>query len=242
MQWKISPVLGGEFGMVRDDIKFVGGNPSATAMVPSLLFLLEHEDRQVVIDTSFRDPRDAEYMGLVIKREGTIEARIRAAGIIPEKVEVLLLTHTHWDHADNCDVFTDALVYCQQKDYDYAIENPDYSQRLKKTLAGLGRRLVLLQGTADILPGIQAVFIGGHTPGSQMFVIDSSVGKAIITGDDVMTFANVENNIPVGLCVNPPACLQALEYIRQNRGALLFPSHDYRTLDYLQNPEHCRYL
>jgi glyoxylase-like metal-dependent hydrolase (beta-lactamase superfamily II) len=242
MNWKISPVLGGEFGMVRDDIKFSGGDPGITGMVPSLLFLLENEGRQIVIDTSFGNPEDVNAMGLVVKREGIFEDRIRKAGIIPDKVEALLLTHTHWDHADNCACFKNAKIYCQQKDYDYAFAGDSgYTPKLQETFRRAEKQLVLLSGDVDIMPGIRAIFIGGHTPGSQMFEVDTENGRVIITGDDIMTFANVEKNIPIGICVNPKGCRRALEYVRQKKAAFLLPSHDYRTLDYLENPASCGY-
>ena len=55
--WKITPVLTGSFGMVRDDIKYEGGDPEISGYVPSVLFLLESGGEQVIVDTGFGDAK-----------------------------------------------------------------------------------------------------------------------------------------------------------------------------------------
>ena len=51
--WTVTPVMTGRFGMVRDDIKYQGGDPYICGYVPSVLFLLESGEQQVIVDTGF---------------------------------------------------------------------------------------------------------------------------------------------------------------------------------------------
>lgn len=242
MRWIIRPLLGGEFGMIRDDIKFQGGDPSVQGMVPSLLFLLQDEHgSQAVVDTSFRDVEEVRAMGLVAKRERPLRELLARAGVRPQKVEALLLTHTHWDHAGNCGLFPNARIYCQERDWEYAFRPENgYTQNLRDSLWRIQDRVVPLNGDSKILPGIRAICFGGHTPGSQAFFVDTDQGPTLVCGDDIMTFRNVEDHIPVGLCVRPEGCRQALEYARNGRLAYLLPSHDYRSLEYTADMERCR--
>ena len=46
---------------------------------------------------------------------------LRDAGVDPRDVEFVVLTHLHWDHAGNCDLFPDARVLVQRDELRYAI-------------------------------------------------------------------------------------------------------------------------
>ncbi len=243
MRWTIQSVLAGEFGMVRDDIKFQGGDPAITGMVPSILYLLRGENgKQVVVDTGYRSTDEVTAMGMVAKRAAAYSQILAEADIEAARIEALLLTHTHWDHADNCDAFPNATVYCQQKDWDYAFsKEAEYSQELCATLSNARNRVQLFTGDVEVCQGITARWFGGHTWGSQSFEIDTLEGKALICGDDIMTFRNVEEQIPVGLCIDPQGCERALDFLKAREDIrYLLPSHDYRTLQYNQDKDCCR--
>ena len=243
MRWAIIPVLAGEFGMVRDDIKFQGGDPKIMGMVPSILYLLQGEDgTKVIVDTGFGALEDVQAMGLVAKREIPFLSLLSESGIVPEEADALLLTHTHWDHAENCGIFSKAQVFCQQQDWDYAFSKAaEYTEKLRDALRTISLRTSLLQGDTSVYPGIRALCFGGHIPGSQCFEVETTEGTVFLCGDDIMTFRNVEEGIPVGLCVDTHSCQRAIRYVREHENVhYLLPSHDYRTLLYVHDKESCR--
>lgn len=241
MEYRVKPVLGGSFGMVRDDIRFRGGDPSVAAMVPSLLFLLEAGGRQLVVDTAFGELAEVEEMGLVAQREKPYAAILAAAGILPERVEALILTHTHWDHAANLARFPNAKIYCQAKEWAYAFsEEAAYQPALLEAFRQNEGRFVFLQGDAAPWPGIRLLASGGHTPGSQMVAVATQGGVAIISGDEVMAYRNADEMCPVGLCSDAAAIEKALRRATRCPDDFLLPSHDYGTLCFNNNPESCR--
>ena len=54
---------------------------------------------------------------------------LRAAGVDPEDVELVILTHLHWDHAGNCDLFPDAEIVVQQSELRYAVSPGRFFRR-----------------------------------------------------------------------------------------------------------------
>ena len=91
----------------------------------------------------------------------------------------------------------------------------------------------LIQGESaqEISPGIYIQYIGGHTYGSQMVIVNMEEGYGVITGDVVMTEKNLQEEIPVGLCVNGKECETVFEKIRAWKPVMIYPSHDFKIFD-----------
>ena len=65
---------------------------------------------------------------------------------------------------------------------------------------------------------------------SQVISVETEKGKAILTGDVVFLYENIEKNIPVGLSYNLIECLDAMERIRKEADIIL-PGHDPKILE-----------
>lgn len=217
----------GEFGMVRDDIKYVSGDPTKKSMVPSIVFALKSEFGTVLVDTSFGNPEHcAQIMNLDVKRNYSYLDILSKHGVHPERVRAIILTHLDWDHADNLILFPSSVIYCQRKEMEnFSCIDPLYCENIKKCR----ERMLLLDGDLEILPGISVHLAGGHTKGLQMVSVETAAGKALIPSDNIMTFKNFKQNIRVGLCLEPLECQKALEWARENF-IMVYPSHDYITV------------
>jgi N-acyl homoserine lactone hydrolase len=83
-------------------------------------------------------------------------------GLTPDDVNFVILTHMHFDHADNLDLFSKACVVAQRTELMAAID-PVPSQRIfywKSTIDNLMARkrpaeVRLVDGDADFMPGIR---------------------------------------------------------------------------------------
>jgi len=87
----------------------------------------------------------------------------------------------------------------------------------------------------EILPGISVFWVGGHTPDSQAIAVQTKKGKAIITGDVVSLYKNIELDIPIGVAENIQECYDAMKRIRKEADIIL-PSHDPRLE--IEYPDH----
>jgi glyoxylase-like metal-dependent hydrolase (beta-lactamase superfamily II) len=129
--------------------------------------------------------------------EGLLHS-LHRLGIRPEEVDAVVTTHLHWDHAGGLtrrgeggtiDVtFPNARVFVQRSEWDFALDPDVRSQSVYITddFTPLmdGHRLVeLLDGSTEVLPGVEVRHVGGHTPGSQVVLLRSGEFACAVTGD-----------------------------------------------------------
>jgi glyoxylase-like metal-dependent hydrolase (beta-lactamase superfamily II) len=112
-----------------------------------------------------------------------LQGRLRRAGIDPTQVTKVVLSHLHWDHAANADLFAaaDVLVHTRELEAadrsigrDWAI--PEYTVRALRRL-----RLRPVSAEIELAPDLRIVELPGHTPGS----IGLLVGDKLLAGDAV---------------------------------------------------------
>ncbi len=190
----------------------------------------------VVVDTSVPPgSRPAEFIGEALDRTPDQEPAnaLRLAGLDPKDVEYVVLTHLHWDHAGNCDLFPEATVLVQDVELRYAIAPGRFFRKaFLAPTSGWGTppylvpNLSTLHGEHDLMPGLRIVRAPGHTPGSQALVVDTEHGSFAIAGDAVSTYENVDRDLPPGYHVDVDASMDSLDALRGAADYLL-PSHDY---------------
>lgn len=123
---------------------------------------------------------------------GQLHASLAEAGVTPESVDALVLTHAHSDHCwgtmgdDGTPNFPNATIYMSQAEWDYWQSEPPLDRRdpsldgFRKHILPVRDRLHLLRDGQQFLPGVQAWLTPGHTPGHLAFLFD---GGWCLTGD-----------------------------------------------------------
>jgi glyoxylase-like metal-dependent hydrolase (beta-lactamase superfamily II) len=203
--------------------------------VPRVMWLLRGPTT-VVVDTSVpRAGSAAEFIGEDFSRTpGQDPANaLSAAGVDPHDVEFVVLTHLHWDHAGNCDLFPDATVLVQEAELRYAIAPGRFFRKsFLSPLGGWGvppyvvPNLDVIRGTTPIAPGLRVEPAPGHTPGSQAVVVATAEGTFAIGGDAVSMYENVEADIPPGFHTDVDQAVESIDRLAALADSLL-PSHDY---------------
>jgi glyoxylase-like metal-dependent hydrolase (beta-lactamase superfamily II) len=195
------------------------------------LWILRSADGLIVVDTG-PPLEEAHRRGITEVRD--IDAALDEAGVKGTDVRTIVLTHLHWDHAANAGKFPNAVYLAQRSEIEFfhshAREHPAMNrffshQAYLAQLIDEGR-IRPVDGDQPIAPGIRAIRVGGHTPGSQMLIVDTADGTAVITGDAIPLHRNYIDNIPSGIVVNAVEAIAALERVRALRPVAIFTAHD----------------
>ena len=111
-------------------------------------------------------------------------------GLAPGDIDHIVLTHGHFDHADNLDLFPDACVVLQRDELHHAAD-PVPSQRIfywQSTLGNLVQRkrpgqIRTLDGDTELFDGFRVLKVPSHTPGMQVPLLTTEKGIVAIASD-----------------------------------------------------------
>jgi glyoxylase-like metal-dependent hydrolase (beta-lactamase superfamily II) len=161
---------------------------------------------------------------------------LRRVGVDPAVVEFVVLTHFHNDHVGDLEAFPAATFVAQRAEFDFwrseaawaehaaHSERDDVARLVALHDAG---RLRLVDGDTELTEGVRLVRVGGHTPGSQVVVIDTVRGPVVIAGDAVHYFSEVEDDVEFAVATDPVALRAGVDRVRELAvGGAVVPGHD----------------
>jgi glyoxylase-like metal-dependent hydrolase (beta-lactamase superfamily II) len=169
--------------------------------------LVEGRGRRLLVETGNGDkfsPRERDLYG--IDHDRSVEKNLRALGVEPDAIDLVVMTHLHFDHSGGATrktpsggfapVFARARHVIQRGEYHDATHphernRASYLAENFKPLEEAGL-LELVEGEAEIAPGVRVVPTPGHTAHHQSILIDDGAGsKALFLGDVVPTALHV---------------------------------------------------
>ncbi|TVT11352.1 N-acyl homoserine lactonase family protein [Amycolatopsis bartoniae] len=206
------------------------GLPHDTAY---FVWLVESEGHTVLVDTGMRPSRagELEYRAPV--------SLLRDFGVAPEDVDLVVLTHLHYDHAGTVADFPGARFVVQRSEVDYW--TGPWAKRIERerwlldseSLAWLveSDRLSLVDGDEEVLPGISVHLVGGHTAGMQVVRV-AAPDPVVLASDASHFFENLEDDRPAPLIHSMPGMYAAFDRITElaGPGGIVVPGHDPQVL------------
>jgi len=164
-------------------------------------------------------------------------------GIEAFRVKKVIITHVNFDHISGIELFPNATFYIQEKEFNFWIKDPIAKKSPFLMLSDpIGnahlaelegtKRLVLINGDQEILPGIELLIAPGHTPGLQVVAVNTAKGTAIVGSDCAHIFKNYELEIPSCFIIDMVAWMKSYDKLKTKVSSLdlLFPGHDIKML------------
>jgi glyoxylase-like metal-dependent hydrolase (beta-lactamase superfamily II) len=179
------------------------------------------DQRTIVIDTGFSPAVAARRPGRVILRP--VGELLALAGIEVADVEQVVLTHMHWDHAGNMDLFPRAQFHIQDAEMAFCtgrcmchrifrtpMEVEDVVNAVRRVHDG---RMCFHDGTDEIAPGVTLHLIGGHSGGLQAVRVPTSRGWVVLASDATHFWENIRTGNPFPVVVDVARMLEGYRIV-----------------------------
>jgi glyoxylase-like metal-dependent hydrolase (beta-lactamase superfamily II) len=117
---------------------------------------------------------------------GKLAGNLAAAGVDPGSITDIFISHAHGDHvgglvANGGLAFPNASIHIQAAEWAAFKGN----EQMAPIVAAITPKVVEFQAGADLVPGVKAVDIKGHTPGHSGYLISSGDQSLLYVGDMV---------------------------------------------------------
>jgi N-acyl homoserine lactone hydrolase len=220
---------------------------------PFIAFYVEGLDKKVMVDLGPASEERARRFHMIhnptVSPEQETPQRLQQMGVKPEEIEIVILTHLHWDHVGHVGKFPYARIFVSQEEFKSAM-CPLPSNRIAYEALQLGIEPVFMSAIPqieylglwerEIIPGLKVFPTPGHTLGSMSVEVMTAQGPYIITGDAVHMYENLKedpiNHAPFlmyGSYVDLKASWNSMELIYERvRGNIdrIIPGHDFEVL------------
>lgn len=160
-------------------------------------YLIRGRGRTILVDTG---------AGMLNNVGGQLKANLAVAGVSPDDVDTILLTHCHPDHigglldAEKQPVYKYAEIILHPREAEHwwddkkreiANERGQHNFRLvRQTLQAYAPKVSFFNGE-NIADGILPVWLPGHTPGHTGFRIDSG-GQSLLIWGDIVHYPHIQ--------------------------------------------------
>ncbi len=123
--------------------------------------------------------------------QGGIQSALADAGVTPDQIDVVVITHMHPDHiggmtTDDAPTFANARYVTASPEYDFwAVQ--DAGNRVGDLVAAkvtpLAEKMTFVEDGGEVASGITAVAAYGHTPGHTVYHLESNGQRLVLTAD-----------------------------------------------------------
>ena len=188
------------YASAEDDAsELVVGAPQQKIMIAMVIWLVRGGGHNILLDSGYhRDTFLKEFPSTEYIRP---DEAVKLAGVQPEQVTDVVISHAHWDHMGGIDLFPHAIVWIQKEEFRYytgdawqsggdhgGIDPADVQQLVRLNTEG---RLRLVDGdNVELFPGIRAYTGGRHTYAAQYLGIQGSP-SFVLASDNCYLYRNL---------------------------------------------------
>jgi len=154
-------------------------------LLPVFVHVLDHPERLVLVDTGLTELHPA--VADMDPRLGPVADWT----FDPAGIDIVVNTHLHFDHCGGNHLFAGKPIHVQRQELDDARTKDDYT--IREWVDAPGVSYVPVDGELELLPGVRLLPAPGHTPGSQVVVVETGGRPIVIAGDTAVSFGELDD-------------------------------------------------
>lgn len=215
---------------------FLGGDPHDGPMpMDYFVWVVRNAGRTILLDTGF-DAQAAKERGRELVRP--VGEGLKLLEVDPASLSDIVISHMHYDHSGNHDLFPKATYHLQDMEMAYCTgrkmrelgHRAAYSARDVQAMIGklFAERVAFHDGDAEIAPGITLHHMGGHTAGLMVMRVMTKRGAVVLASDAMHYYRNWRERRPFPILDDIDAYLSAyprIEALAESPDHVI-PGHD----------------
>ncbi len=230
----------------RASENFIGGDEHDGPMpLDYFVWAIRCPTRSFVVDSGF------DAASALTRRREFIRCPgdgLRMIGIDPAQVRDVIVTHMHYDHIGNPELFPRATYHLQDAEMQYCTGRCMCHSTISavydvETVTAMvrkvyDRRVQFCDGAAELAPGVSVHRVGGHTRGLQVIRVFTRRGWMVLASDASHLYANMRQSRPFPVVDSLPDMLQGYETMRRLADVPdnIVPGHDPLVMSQYPSP------
>lgn len=182
-----------------DASSMVMGAPKEKIQIAWIVWLVRGGGRNILFDSGYHRDTFAHYFHPVNYMRP--DEAVKLAGVQPDEITDVVISHAHWDHLGGIDLFPKATIWIQEEEYRYytgpawqhggdhgGIDPADVQELVTFNTEG---RVRFVDGdNVEIFPGIRAYTGGRHTYASQYLRVEGNP-PFVLASDNCYLYRNL---------------------------------------------------
>jgi glyoxylase-like metal-dependent hydrolase (beta-lactamase superfamily II) len=178
---------------------YIGGDPHDTnEPLAYFVWVIKGPHGTFLLDTGFDQAMAAKRGRTIVK---PVAEGLKSIDVDPEQVTDVIISHLHYDHSGNHNLFPRARYHLQDREMAYGtgrcmchahqripFEADDVVAMVRKVFDG---RVVFHDGEETLAPGITVHHLGGHSKGLQCVRVNTRRGHVVLASDATHLYSHV---------------------------------------------------
>jgi glyoxylase-like metal-dependent hydrolase (beta-lactamase superfamily II) len=218
-------------------LNFLLPDPHETAAqdLDYFVWLIRGGGRDILVDTGFNAAEaKARNRKLTLN---PVEALARF-GVKASDIRDVVVTHLHYDHAGNLDLFPNARFHLQDREMSYAtgrcmchgvLRHPFSVEHVTQMVRHVfSERVTFHSGDGEVAPGVTLHRVGGHSDGLQVVRVETARGPVVLASDASHYYANMHRRSPFPILYNLGDMFEGWNIVARLAGHVdrVIPGHD----------------
>jgi len=219
---------------------YIGGDPHDILQpLNYFVWVIRGAHGTFVMDTGFDHAMAAKRGRLILK---PVAEGLRAIDVNPDEVRDVIISHLHYDHCGNHDLFPRARYHVQEREMMYGtgrfmchahqripFEVDDVVAMVRKVFED---RVVFHDGHDTLVPGVTVHHIGGHSMGLQCARVKTARGHVVLAADATHLYAHIDEGRVFPVTYSVAETLEGYSTLKKlaDSPGHIIPGHDPQVL------------